>query len=249
MVRVPLALGPWPRGIPSTIVALVEYILVLASIVNTLSLCIQISHHAVLSWGCTRTWPTIVWALVPLFINLIASIGYHLTLDRKRARNMHADSRHDMLPPERTYSFFTRPDSKTGTTTTVSPPTPPPKHPIHPPLITSPSFFHRFLFWIKRELSPSASHPPALRANLSATLPHLSPRLIIGILLHCFAGFLSCFHLLYGTVTFSGLLFIDTLDAIGQIAMRLLASALVCRFVGLVEVAGMRGGILAARNR
>lgn len=50
MVRVPLVLGPWPTGSWSTLMAVTEYILVLASIFDTFSLYIQISHRAILSY-------------------------------------------------------------------------------------------------------------------------------------------------------------------------------------------------------
>ena len=46
-------------------------------------------------------------------------------------------------------------------------------------------------------------------------------------------------HWIFGTLVFSSTLFIGTLDAFGVIA-RYLASALICRMVLLVELAGMR---------
>ena len=46
-------------------------------------------------------------------------------------------------------------------------------------------------------------------------------------------------HWIFGTLVFSSTLFIGTLDALGVIA-RYLASALVCRIILLVELAGVR---------
>ena len=71
----------------------------------------------------------------------------------------------------------------------------------------------------------------------------------VGVFLHCFAGFLCFIHLLFGTVTLSGLSFIHSLDALGDIAMRFLISSLACRFVVLVEIAGMRGARIKSARR
>ena len=67
-----------------------------------------------------------------------------------------------------------------------------------------------------------------------------STRYHIGVLLNSVAGFLGFLHLLFGTVTFSGLLFIVSLDAISQVAMRLMASCMICRLVTMVEMTGLR---------
>ena len=167
---------------------------------------------------------------------------------------MHSDAMPDPQQPiARAYSFFTRPESKAGathtTTTTTSPPTPPPKDAMDSQPSTPPSYFQRVSHWLVRELSPSAMHLLTLRTDHPTTIPHPSLRLTVGILLHFTAGFLSSFHPLYSTVTFSGLLFIKTLDSIRQIATGVLASALVCRFVGLVEVGRMRREVLGAKTR
>ena len=154
--------------------------------------------------------------------------------------------------PSRTYSFFTQPDDiKGGSQTNVMPLTPSSGHdPSMNDKATTDAertFSCRIVQFFLHEFMPSASHPPALRARLNAREAP-STRVTIGIFLQCISGFLSFFHLLYGTVTFSGLLFIDTLDAVGQIAPRFLVSNLVCRFVVLVEIAGMRGAVLASQS-
>lgn len=260
MIRVQLALGPWPKGAFSIFVSTAEYVLVVAAVVNTLDLAVRLSHRAILTWGCTRTWPTIIWAIVPLVIQSIASLGYRLTLDHSgRSQSRYppsegsGDSKNDMslTTVSRTHSFFSRSetsDIKNPSRAAVAPSldasTVQRSHDA-PPV----PFMKRLVYWPSRELTPCACHPPALPSRVTNFLPHPSTRVTVGVLLFCIGGFLAFFHLLYGTVTFSGLLFIDTLDAIGQIAMRFLASALICRFVTLVEIAGMRGALLADAQR
>lgn len=259
MIRTQLAFGPWPKGTFSIFVSAVEYFLIVATVFNTLDLAVRLSHRAILSWGCTRTWPTIVWAIVPLVIQTIASIGYRLTLDHTpqyQSGNPPSEgsdkSKYGMglTAASRTHSFFSRPETSDN------------KHPSHatvthsyhvstehsPAQTSSVSLIKRLMSWPSRELTPCVCHPPALPSRVTNFLPHPSNRVTVGILLFCIGGFLAFFHLLYGTVTFSALLFIEPLDAIGEITMRFLASALICRFVTLVEIAGMRGTMLAAQR-
>ena len=59
------------------------------------------------------------------------------------------------------------------------------------------------------------------------------------VCLNWVAVILAYAHWIFGTLVFSSALFIGTLDALGVIA-RYLASALVCRMIMLVEIAGIR---------
>lgn len=79
---------------------------------------------------------------------------------------------------------------------------------------------------IRFEARSRLAHPRSLQA---------------GVVLNSIAGFLGCLHLVFATATFSALFSIAPLDAIGQIAMRLMLSALVCRLVVVFEIAGLRG--------
>ena len=60
------------------------------------------------------------------------------------------------------------------------------------------------------------------------------------ICLNWIALILAYAHWVLGTLVFSSTLFIGTLDALG-VFTRYLASALVCRMILLVELAGIRG--------
>ena len=232
-VRAQLILGPWTSK-SSLVLAAVEYVFTLACCVNTVSLAIQLSNRSVLSWGCTRTWPTIVWAFVPLVIHGIAALGYRLTLESRRGRQ-HSRNAPDGSTTGHPFRELTSSgqDSKMSGTTTTALQLQNLNEPRKPATTPAP--------WLRREGTSCTSHSQ----NVQMRLPRLniSNKVNIGIFLTCIAGFLSFFHLLYGTVTFSGLLFIQTLDAIGIVSMRFLASSIICRFVVLIEIAGMRGAM------
>lgn len=53
------------------------------------------------------------------------------------------------------------------------------------------------------------------------------------------ADVMSFVHLVFGTLVFSSLMFIATLDAT-KIVLRYMVSGLLCRFVLLYELSGMR---------
>jgi hypothetical protein len=253
--RVQLVLGPWPPGFASAAVTVLEYVGVMAAAANVLVLCVELKRKSILSWGCTRSWPIIVWAIVPFFIHSISALGYRLTLDRKASRQATASLPRLSMLKDRAHSFFTKNEAASSATdmiasssqvsqrsnTNLSSQAEPKSNPSRPST-ANPSILSRLMHRLMSEFTPCAVHPPTLlTASLTHTLPHPSTRVTIGILLQCTAGFLSFFHLLYGTVTFSGLMFITIIDAVGYVMMRLLASALVCRFIVLVEIGGMRG--------
>ena len=66
------------------------------------------------------------------------------------------------------------------------------------------------------------------------------PEARIAICLNWVAVILAYAHWIFGNLVFSSTLFIGTLDALGVMA-RYLASALVCRMILFVELAGIRG--------
>jgi hypothetical protein len=110
-VRMQLVLGPWRRGWVSTLVAVVQWVLVLASVVNTQWLAIELSRKSILSWGCTRAiWPTVLWSCFPLVTNGIGALGYRLTLDPKTRKTVAQSKGNNigMTTPARTYRFFTK---------------------------------------------------------------------------------------------------------------------------------------------
>lgn len=87
--------------------------------------------------------------------------------------------------------------------------------------------------WLCNEANPSANH-----VELEFTTD--TPEARIAIYLNWAAVLFAYVHWILGTFVFSSTLFIGTLDSLGVIA-RYLASALVCRMILFVELAGMRG--------
>jgi hypothetical protein len=87
--------------------------------------------------------------------------------------------------------------------------------------------------WLRKELKPSANH-----AKLDHNIGMPDGRLAVG--LNCVAVMLGYAHGIFGTLLFSSALFIGTLDAVGVIS-RYIASALICRMILFIEIAGMRG--------
>lgn len=84
--------------------------------------------------------------------------------------------------------------------------------------------------WLWNEANPSANHAK-LEFNIKARTTFC---------LNWVALILAYAHWIFGTLVFSSTLFIGTLDALGVIA-RYLASAIICRMILLVELAGIRG--------
>jgi len=87
--------------------------------------------------------------------------------------------------------------------------------------------------WFWNETQQSANHAK-LEYNVGM------PEGRIAVCLNWAAVLLAYAHWISGTLVFSSTLFIGTLDAVAVIA-RYLASALLCRMILLVELAGMRG--------
>ncbi|KAL2041436.1 hypothetical protein N7G274_005818 [Stereocaulon virgatum] len=94
--------------------------------------------------------------------------------------------------------------------------------------------FSSFLIeWFRNEFKPSANHA---KLDQNIGMPDRS----LAVSLNCVAVMLGYAHWIFGTLLFSSALFIGTLDAFGVIA-RYIASALICRTILLIEIAGMRG--------
>lgn len=226
-VRRPLVLGPWQRS--ATVMAGVGgLVLALGCFVNTLVLVVQLTNSSILSWGCTRTWPLYVWMFVPIVIHGVASWGYWFTMEKKKEVKG-GETEMELLTHRGRGSSSGKGNDQADVSCVASPP-----GSLKPPH-RSPSLLDR----LRNEMTSCTSHKHA-RFEARSRLTH-PRRLHAGVVLNSIAGFLGFLHLVFATATFSALLFIAPLDAIGQIAMRLMLSALVCRLVVVFEVAGLRG--------
>jgi hypothetical protein len=102
-----------------------------------------------------------------------------------------------------------------------------------------PPWLHRLFDWlygpITNDITICAARPPRGFLNKKRT-GHGRDR--ITLLTNLIASIMAFVLLVFGTLTFSSLLFISTLDAVAVIA-RYLLSSLVCRFVLMVELNSM----------
>ena len=236
-VRAQMVLGPW-SGKFAAVVGVSQWVLAIACAANTVILAVQISHRSVLSWGCTRTWPVLVWVFVPFVIHGISAMGYRMTLE-KRQLARHLPSSEPVTQHAYSSSIeLTSGYSKQPKATTL------PHNSRDQPKVKQQGVFTS---WLRREVTSCAHRTQTLEIRMPQK--GVTTRARIGVFITCVSGFLSFFFLLYGTVTLSSLLFIDTLDAIGQIAMRFLGSAIICRFIVLLEMGGMRGAMWAASEK
>ncbi|KAK6430974.1 hypothetical protein LTR95_012869 [Oleoguttula sp. CCFEE 5521] len=231
-IRHPLAFGPWSTR-SAALVGIFEFVLAAGILLNTLILVIQLANNSILSWGCTRTWPMFLWMFVPILIHTIASVGYSMTLKSKDAASsggVELNSRPASNEGIALHKIGANVKAGGSSQVTAT---------GYGASLTSSQrkgFLRRN---IDRELTSCASHSHISRDT--RVQDGQDRRLQIGILLNSIAGFLGFLHLVFATVVFSALVFIVPLDAIGQVALRLLLSALTCRFIVMFELAGLRG--------
>ena len=105
------------------------------------------------------------------------------------------------------------------------------------PLIRSMTFLHKRaeLSWLAREFTICANQPKGLELLLKEK--KMSPA---AVFMNCTASLMAFFHLLFGTMLFSSLVFIAVWDIMNSILWRYLLSTAICRLILLVELAGMR---------
>ena len=105
------------------------------------------------------------------------------------------------------------------------------------PLIRSMTFLQERanLSWLQKEFALCANQPKGLEAVLKQKKTSQ-----FTVFLNCVASLMAFFHLLFGTMLFSSLIFIAVWDILNSVIWRYLISTVVCRLVLLVELAGLR---------
>ena len=105
------------------------------------------------------------------------------------------------------------------------------------PLMRSLTFLHKRaeLSWLAKEFTICANQPKGLESLLKEK--KMSSK---AVFLNCVASLMAFFHLLFGTMLFSSLVFIAVWDIMNSILWRYLLSTAICRLILLVELAGMR---------
>jgi hypothetical protein len=210
----------------------------------------QLSVSSVLSWGCTRTWPLYFWLFLPVIFHLLASAGYSLTLKKSSGRNAGQNDTNDTS--EHQITLLASASRQTSDGAEKSRPQIAEQQDSNAPRPGKTSLRHKlsrtFEAWktsIRREFTSCVGQ---LKTHLPSRTWKSDPREVkFGVGLSDLATFFAFFHMIFAIVTFSGLLFVTAIDAIGSIGMRLVVSSLVCRVIVMVEIAGLRGGHMAAQ--
>ncbi|KAJ5771123.1 uncharacterized protein N7511_003174 [Penicillium nucicola] len=94
--------------------------------------------------------------------------------------------------------------------------------------------------WIRHELSPCITHD---KLELI-----WKPESYLFVAISWWTSLLTVVHLLYGTIAFSSIQFIGYVDSI-QIIARFMGSAVVCRAILMLELAGMRNALKSESSR
>ena len=105
------------------------------------------------------------------------------------------------------------------------------------PLTRSMTFLQKRaqLSWLHKEFTICANQPKGLEALMAQKRTSR-----VAVLLNCIASLMAFFHLLFGTMLFSSLIFIAVWDILNSIIWRYLISTVVCRLILLIELAGLR---------
>lgn len=109
--------------------------------------------------------------------------------------------------------------------------------PLKSPLKRSDTFIHdrATRSWWRKETTPCANQPKGLDDVLKFKKVRS-----FAIFFNCIASTMAFFHLWFGTLLFSSLVFVAVYDIMNSIFWRYLLSTAICRLVLLIELAGLR---------
>ena len=167
-----------------------------------------------MSWSCTLDYGPLLWALIPLFIHFVAASSYSVEINRteKKILKMRDD----------------------GAQKAVSSPEPAGTEFL---LRRSVTFIERRqrLTWWQKEINICANQEKGMETLLK--FKRISRQ---AVFLNCIASTMSFFHVWFGTMIFTSLLFAAVWDILNTIFWRYLLSTVVCRLILLFELAGLR---------
>ena len=217
-----LMIGP-QRTVVAVLISALQYVIALGSVVNTLTLVIQLGTDTVESFDCLSYYYPVIWWLLAVLIHSLAAIPFIL---RQLEKNNTAVG--PAFPHDRTPSAMPTMQSKVFKGTI--------KQQWRDGLMTK---FQTYLATTKRylilvgkaiqsEVTICANQPPSRKIKVSKWT----------IVLNCCGGVLGFAHIVFGTVVFSAMLFIMTQDAAICVG-RFGASAICCRAVLVFELVGM----------
>jgi hypothetical protein len=252
--------NPWnlPRlhANSALLLGLLQHLLTLAGVGNLLYLVVQLSLSAVLSWGCTRTWPLYVWMFAPVVFHWMAHGGYYLTLNKSSkgigrvAVTPHTDTELQVFLPHTSIDESNNKGPMVRTPVELTQPqgasssqckNPHAEHlraAQHTSMKGTRFLYKRWWHIVLAEFTSTVGHYDHYLP--SRTWQPDSTTFRLGVILSYASSFLSFFHTIFAIVTFSGLLFVTAIDAVGSVGMRLVLSALISRLIVIVEIGGLR---------
>ena len=198
-----------------------QYLFAVGAVVNTLTLLVEIGTNAVVSFDCTSYFFPLIWWLNAVLIHLMAAVPYNVVqrgwLKRKDISG--GNTVGPVRASERALSY------QRGKITWAK----------------------QSMAWVRQLVRVWGSgvkyviHATSSEITICANqLPpdRLSPPAFIMFLNYC-CGALGFFHIVFGTMIFSSLLFIMHIDAILCVS-RLVVSAACCRLILVMEFGGMK---------
>ncbi|KAG8525251.1 uncharacterized protein KY384_008895 [Bacidia gigantensis] len=213
-----------------------EYVAAAAAVANALHTSFQLGINTVSAASCTIWELPMIWSLLSVVVHLVAAVGFW-----NRVRDNTRGSQ----------------DSSTGTPiqNTSSPIVPAEQHhgaaeveiTLMPLTLQRRSgssqvksenslnaLWHSILQQMEREFLPCSNRTPSTISIKPSKMPRLA------VLLAVLASFAAYVQLICGTVFLASLLFVSVKDAVVNIVLRFVLSAILCRLVLLVELGGMR---------
>lgn len=213
-------MGPQPH-LKAIAISTGQYLFAVGAVVNTLTLIIELGTNAVEAFDCTSYFYPLVWWLIALLIHLLAAIPFNAVhrgwLQTKD--NNAGNGTRSVQGAEPVLSY-----QREKTISAKKP-----------------------MGWVRRLVRTRGCvvqwvmHASRSEVTISANRPppdELLPSALVRFSSYC-CGALGSFHIVFGTMIFSSLLFIMYIDALLCI-VRLVVSAACCRLILLMEFGGMK---------
>lgn len=192
------------------VLAVLETICVVGAVYNTIDISVAISHRSILSWGCTTTFIVPLWNVLPAIIHITSAVSYYIAVQSNNSTS-------NRIPVA-----ITAKDQRIANKSETSPYTYYPK-----------KLFHILAKGWKLESAICANHA---ERDVNASIP--IPR--FAMILNIIAGGMGFVYVVFGTVAFSSLCFISVADVLQWILPRYIGSAVLCRFILLIEIGGLK---------
>ena len=209
-----LCAGKQPHRL-AVLYSVLEYAVAAGAIVNLIHVAVILGRLTVMSWSCELNYGPLIWAVIPLSIHFVAGCSYKFEISRteKAVLKLQADG------AQRPVSS---PLERAGTELLLQ---------------RSATFVERRRQrpWWRSELSICANQEKGMETLLK--FKRISRQ---AVLLNCVASLMAFFHVWFGIILFSSLIFAAVWDIMNSIFWRYLLSTVACRLILLFELAGLR---------